>query len=204
MANQNPICSVEGCRKKTSRRGWCEMHYTRWWRHGSVDALYQPEERRIHSQGYVMVYAPDHPLRRGYSTPRVYEHRLVFYEANGDGPFDCHWCGLQVTWDDMHVDHLNAVSDDNRLCNLVSSCGPCNQSRGADAMTKTCRKLRSKEITFRGVTKTRAEWAESLGIKSHALRWRLENGWPLERALTEGRGKTGPVAAPRARRVGPS
>lgn len=27
-------CSIEGCSKRARSRGWCEMHYARWFRHG--------------------------------------------------------------------------------------------------------------------------------------------------------------------------
>src|SRR5665213_380423 len=27
-------CKIEGCEKPKSKRGWCEMHYSRWWRRG--------------------------------------------------------------------------------------------------------------------------------------------------------------------------
>lgn len=30
-------CSIDGCEKPSRRRGWCEMHYCRWRRHGTTD-----------------------------------------------------------------------------------------------------------------------------------------------------------------------
>lgn len=33
MADQR-ICSIDGCNKTSSKRGWCEMHYGRWYRLG--------------------------------------------------------------------------------------------------------------------------------------------------------------------------
>src|SRR3990167_10780590 len=32
-------CSVETCEKPSRQRGWCHMHYIRWWKHG--DPLYE-------------------------------------------------------------------------------------------------------------------------------------------------------------------
>jgi len=31
-----PDCSVDGCRHKRKSRGWCQTHYHRWWRTGTV------------------------------------------------------------------------------------------------------------------------------------------------------------------------
>ena len=31
------ICKIEGCERKSRSRGWCSMHYWRWWRHGNPD-----------------------------------------------------------------------------------------------------------------------------------------------------------------------
>lgn len=30
-------CSIEGCHKPVDRRGWCQMHYSRWYRHGDTE-----------------------------------------------------------------------------------------------------------------------------------------------------------------------
>jgi hypothetical protein len=36
MSTDQRICSVEGCEKPLRKRGWCDMHYERWRRHGSL------------------------------------------------------------------------------------------------------------------------------------------------------------------------
>jgi hypothetical protein len=30
------LCSIEGCEKPAKSRGWCQMHYMRWWKTGEV------------------------------------------------------------------------------------------------------------------------------------------------------------------------
>jgi len=39
-------------------------------------------------------------------------------------------------------------------------------------------------ITFRGETRCLADWADSLGFKRPAIRYRIKHGWSVERALT--------------------
>jgi hypothetical protein len=130
----------------------------------------------------------------GARSPIEYEHRVVFYDAHGAGPFRCHHCGAQVTWSDMHVDHLNDTPEDNRLGNLVASCPACNQKRGRPKMVASVRKQHAALTAF-GRTQTVSEWAREVGISRAALKARVDGGWPLERALSEPRGLFGPRAA---------
>jgi hypothetical protein len=48
-------CSIDGCRKKIAARGWCQTHYTRWWKYGSPDALKtRPRgEGHLRKDGYI-------------------------------------------------------------------------------------------------------------------------------------------------------
>ena len=41
-------------------------------------------------------------------------------------------------------------------------------------------------VTYNGETCSITEWAEKTGIKMNTILWRLNHGWPVERALTEG------------------
>ena len=43
-------CSVEGCRRQHGSRGFCDMHYTRWKRHG--DALRIKKDTRARNYGH--------------------------------------------------------------------------------------------------------------------------------------------------------
>lgn len=31
---QKPTCTIEGCERPQKARGWCSVHYVRWWKHG--------------------------------------------------------------------------------------------------------------------------------------------------------------------------
>lgn len=45
---------------------------------------------------------------------------------------------------------------------------------------------RNVYLTFDGITTTRKEWAEKIGISEAAIKRRLLKGWPIEKALTIG------------------
>jgi hypothetical protein len=182
-------CSVDGCEKPARQRGYCTMHYIRWYRNGTLE-LTKPPEFRDHSHGYLLEYAPDHPLTRE-SKNRVYAHRRVLYDTRGAGPFPCHWCAAMVTWDDLHVDHLDDNKKNNDPANLVPSCKVCNPQRGRQKAAARHRAM-GVQITAFGRTMCRSEWAREVGISVSALAARIASGWPLEKALTEPRGKTGP------------
>lgn len=111
-------CAIDGCLSKPrgKRSLYCDKHNARLRRNGHVE-LWQPPKLKDHSGGYKLLYAPTHPLSNGQ--PRVFEHRAVFYDAYGEGPFSCHWCNKEVSWSSLHIDHLNDKPDDNRVENLV-------------------------------------------------------------------------------------
>lgn len=184
-------CSIEGCDRLANRTGagLCETHYYRQRRNGTTDLKVLGNEGDLeHSHGYVLRRANGHPMALGGS--RAYLHRMVYYDAHGDGPFACHWCSKLVTWDDLHIDHVNEDKKDNRLDNLVASCCRCNTGRSMDK--KKAKLARKNGIEFMGEVHTLNAWAGKLGISRMALVTRLKNGWSLERALTQTRGKTGP------------
>jgi hypothetical protein len=124
---------VVGCDKPVTRPalGWCEMHYYRNRRHGSVDVATVRPSRVIRKvdRGYVALLLPDHPLA---NDKWVYEHRKILYDTLGSGPQECWWCGIEVCWESgLQVDHLDHDRSNNDPSNLVPSCQPCNQGRGA-------------------------------------------------------------------------
>lgn len=189
------VCSVSSCGKRVRSSGCehCEMHYMRHRRNGHL-SLAKVQKLRTHSHGYLMLYAPNHPLATRQDRCREYQHRVVFFNQYGEGPFLCHWCAKVVTWNDMHVDHVNDVKSDNRIENLVASCPKCNTWRNKDKNLNSILKSIGRLITHNGETKSISEWARCVGISRSALTFRLKHGWPLDIALTKSRGIFGPAA----------
>jgi len=184
-----PECKEIGCTNKANRKGagLCEACYMRLRRKGTTDYKSLPY-RLNHPAGYVWLREPDHPLSD--SRGLVYEHRYVFYEANGSGPFKCYWCGIEIKWDCMDVDHLDDNKANNDISNLVASCHKCNSRRGTWKMVRA-RREQWTQITYKGTTKTGSEWARELGLSRSGFMWRIER-WPIDVVMSTPHGKTGP------------
>ena len=185
------MCQVHGCDlpPKSGSSPYCIKHYMRVYRNGTTERV-RAAKVFEHSGGYVLVPAFGHFLARG--TSHAYEHRIVYHAANGAGPFNCYWCGVVVTWDDMHIDHLDDDKKNNAIANLAASCPVCNQKRGRHKAKSSWRAKTG--LTALGMTKTMNEWAEHAGISRSALIFRLKGGMPLEQAVTQPRGKYGPAS----------
>ena len=192
QAKRYELCTANGCTNEVRSPGcpYCEMHYGRLRRNGTLENV-KKAHKRVHSQGYIQAPSETHPLAHGRCL--AYEHRMVFYNAHGEGPFKCYWCGADITWDTLHIDHLNENKKDNDINNLVASCPICNIKRGRHRMVITARERRATWIEFNGQRRTAAEWAALIGIHRATLKDRIKKGWPLERALLEPSYKTGPV-----------
>lgn len=191
-----PACQADECSKPATRSGGtrCEAHFYRERRNGTLTVtMGRKAGTLVHTQGYLLVPAEGHP--RALGRYRAYEHRKVFTDAHGEGPFRCHWCKEPISWDGMHVDHLNEQVDDNRPENLAASCPGCNMHRNRERLMQRWR--RAKGLTVNGETLTINEWAQRAGISRMALVDRLARGWAPERAVSEPRGRAGPQ--PKAR-----
>ena len=181
-----PLCQTVGCGRVAARRKKtvCWPCYMRERRRGTTD--YKTYENPyVSPHGYVRVTVPNHPLRIDKSCKLEYQHRIVFYDAHGAGPFQCHWCGTEVIWSNMVIDHLNDIKTDNNISNLVPSCNYCNINRSTTKRKETHKRTRSPLLTVFGRTQYLADWASDLGITSKALSLRLRHGWSLERACSQ-------------------
>jgi hypothetical protein len=130
-------CTVPGCDKPHRARGWCQAHYRRWCLTGDVgEATLRRPTGTWTSEDRHIVHAPDHPL--GRSAGGTHAARIVLFDKIGYGPHCCHWCRTPITWRaptytgsgaQIHTDHVNGDTLDDRPENLVQSCPPCNGKR---------------------------------------------------------------------------
>jgi hypothetical protein len=139
------VCEVDDCGKPTRSRSaaLCAMHYHRQYRHGSVDTvLAGTRSNPANASRYVTVYTPDHRIKPGGGM--VHRGRLALWDAIGEGPHACHWCGVEVRWmvvkgvgtssrtpGYLSVDHLDEDRANDDPSNLAPACMPCNTDRAA-------------------------------------------------------------------------
>ena len=109
-----------------------------------------------HSNGYVLVYLPDHPLSQ--SSGYIYEHRLVYHMINSGKVNKCEKCGAYWnfrTYRD-HVDHIDKNKSNNDISNLRALCNSCNVQRTKKIMHEAKRAIK---VTYGGVSMTPTEWS---------------------------------------------
>lgn len=121
--------------------------------------------RSIMRDGRVLIWRPQHPraMKCGY----VLRSRLVMEQFLG-----------RMLLQSEIVHHRNEVVNDDRPENLEVV------NRGEHVRIHEPQKRTF--ITFAAKSLSIAEWARVIGIRYHTLCWRFRNGWPAERALTEG------------------
>jgi hypothetical protein len=131
------LCEATGCDKpsRAANSGFCEMHYMRLRRTGSLDLIARKapiKKKRV----YVMEVSQGHPLacKKGH----ISAHRKALFARIGWGPHPCYWCGCELEWrpggktsyGSLVVDHLDGNGANNSDANLVPSCHLCNTYRG--------------------------------------------------------------------------
>lgn len=126
-------CRIDGCERAAAVRDLCKLHDRRQRQYGDPLALTPPRQKRPVKR-YRRVYEPGHPLANREGA--IGENRYVLFNAIGEGPHPCHWCGKPVHWrtgsaaiKNLVVDHLDHDKLNNSASNLVPACNPCNGHR---------------------------------------------------------------------------
>ena len=180
------ICSVENCNinVRSTNSDLCEKHYMRMYRRGSLDDRVV-KHKTISSNGYILIKNDNIPVHIRHKSGYAYEHRVVFFNNYGEGPYNCHWCGVSLNFEDICIDHLNEIKTDNRIENIVCSCNPCNSGRTAKKCRDAIIRKQGYMITHNQQTMCLEDWARKIGITSTGLKWRIDRGWDLEKALSK-------------------
>lgn len=160
-------CHVDECGREAMYRKQrvCQKHYVRYWRNGTYGLKAEKKHgkgrtrkpRYTNPAGYILIDMPGHALsgRRGY----VYEHRYVYYEQVSRAPSECAMCGSAISWDVLHIDHIDCNKANNSPANLRAVCRACNVFRGHSPTS-----MGKHLFTADGRTMTASAWARVPGV----------------------------------------
>lgn len=82
-------CSVNGCKNKAHTRGWCQMHYTRWYRHGSVQKSYILKPGRTSSGRLCKENVPEYNSYSNMKTRCLNKKHKQYKDYGGRGIYIC-------------------------------------------------------------------------------------------------------------------
>jgi hypothetical protein len=139
---------------------------------------------------YYRTAPPGSPERRAYHSwsnlrGRCDNERNPNYPNYGgrDITYDPRWKSFAQFLDDM------GLPPEGKCLERIDNDGPYNKDncRWATRKEQSTNKRSTRIIEYEGARKSLTEWAAQLGLPHSTLRTRLENGWPLHRALSAGR-----------------
>lgn len=168
-------CRVDGCQRDARYKAarLCQMHYFRKMRTGTTD----PRKKKLKlpdPRGYFTLHKPGHPLSD--SIGKVWEHRYVYYEKVEKNPTNCSMCGDDISWDTLHIDHIDNDKSNNSAENLRATCRACNTYRDRP-LTSGCKHV----FTVNGLSMSAHAWAarSDVDVSGHTIiRRRKDFGWP--------------------------
>lgn len=178
-----PICSIVGCGRPTSSRGWCQGHYFRWRRHGNPLGKGGTEmafSRSTHGRTSSPEYMTWLDMRRRCSDPS----RKSFPRYGGRGISVCdRWIrSFEAFLADMgerpEGTTLDRIDKDGNYepgnCRWAT---PVEQSRNRSS---------NRYVDCDGNTVSLAEYCDRKGFDYILIRDRVCGlGWTLERAVSE-------------------
>lgn len=147
VATTQSICSIDGCVKPVSARGWCSMHWNRWRRHGTTEwtrASYPtPFEERFWAKVYFPPCEDDcwtwtGSLNRGYGIfnsrqAHLLAHRVAYTLLIGPVPEGLeldHLCRNRACLNPAHLEPV--THQENMRRGLFGAATHCPQGHAYD------------------------------------------------------------------------
>lgn len=169
------LCEVDGCEGKHHAKGFCNVHYTRFSRHGSANICKKPLES--HGMRHTSTYRSWKAMK----TRCLNKNVLDFPHYGGRGIKVCdHWVkSFSAFFADMG-ERPPKTSLDRIDNNGDYEPGNCRWATNSEQKRNTSR---NRLLTIDGKTKPMAAWAEIAGINPGTLYSRLQRGLPVKDAV---------------------
>lgn len=164
-------CSVKDCIRKYSRAGYCNTHYSTWYRHGDA------EYRRV-AEGRTPTKITWTGMKQRCSNPKSPD----YYRYGGRG----------ITFDERWREYKNFLADmgerpKGMTLDRIDVNGNYTKRncRWADAKTQCNNTRANLYISYSGQNKTATEWSRITGLSMRCIAYRVRAGWSVKDTLTK-------------------
>lgn len=166
-------CLYDGCEKISKCRGWCNTHYERWRRNGTVDI-----DVELHGKCRTTEYRSWNGMKNRCNNPNDKN-----YDRYGGR-------GIRVCdrWNRSFVSFLEDMGEKPEGTTLdridVNGNYEPSNCRWATPLEQSNNQRTNVKVTYKGKTMNISQWARELGIAEPTLRSRLKV-WSVDRAFEE-------------------
>lgn len=170
------VCSVEGCDKPSRTRGWCDMHYLRWNRHGRLDRILPSHSKSNEPEHYIWCSLKQRCLNPRDDSFARYGGRGITVCQEWVDSFETFLqdVGPRPTKDHSidRIDNNGPYSPEN--CRWATRTEQANNKRPPSG----------REYEHEGLSLTLKQWSLFVGVDSNTIRGRLRKGQTIESALS--------------------
>lgn len=119
---------------------------------------------------------------------RCYSKKYIQHHLYSGKGIICEWKAFSDFKNDMYksyCSHIKKFGKNNTSIDRIDNSGNyCKENcRWATRIEQARNKTNNIRYFFNGLNLTRREWAEKTGINKETIRWRISNGWTIEKSL---------------------
>ena len=167
------MCSITGCGRISIARTYCRLHYNRWYTH--KDPMYTVKDGRTRTREYHIWSA---------IKQRCLNKKNPRYHCYGGRGISL--CERWMRFEDFLFDMGRRPSPAHSIDRLDNNKGYCKENCRWSTLSQQMNNTRRIHwVEYAGEKMSLSQVARKYGIKRITLSKRLENGWSIERAITE-------------------